>query len=692
MSDKINDRHLGRSAFVYIRQSTLQQVRNNTESGRRQYALEGRAKELGFNTVVVIDEDLGISGTGSHERPGFARLLAAVCNGEVGAVLALEASRLARNNRDWHHLIDLCVLTETLVIDAEGIYDPRLLNDRMLLGLKGTMSEFEIGVLRQRAQEAYRQKVQRGVVLTMVPIGYERSGDGGIEMTPDRQIQEAVRGLFQRFEAMGTLRQALLWYHQEQITFPRRRRYRGVTSMEWRLPDYQQLIRILKNPTYAGAFAHGRTRAQRQIVGGRSRKLAGRRVPLDQWTVLIKDHHPGYITWERYMKNLEQLKANSTKAHSTYAGAPRRGSAMLSGLLRCGKCGLKLSVGYRSSQGRNGRYQCLAGTRECGKPLCQSFAAFRVDQAVEAELLKACEPLAIEASLQAVTERKSETEQKRRMLEIALEKARYEVDRARRQYDAVDPANRLVAAELESRWNQALTHATEAELKLKSAISEPAPLSQQQREKLLLLGANLRLLWDDPSAPLELKKRIIRTVIREILVQVNDTSGKVELVIHWSGGVHTRLLVSKNRYGQNKNAASEKTVEMVRELAQGWSDRYIAQILNRIGSRTGPGNSWSETRVKTFRNQHHIAVFSAEAERPWLTMEEVSERLGVSVAVVRTMVKQGKLPARQIAQGVPWMIERHDLSRPEVLARVRDAKLGRKSPREDHLQITMPCL
>ena len=278
------------------------------------------------------------------------------------------------------------------------------------------------------------------------------------------------------------------------------------------------------------------------------------------------------------------------------------------------------------------------------------------------------------------------------MLEIALEKTRYEVDRARRQYDAVDPANRLVAAELESRWNQALNHGTEAELKLKSAVSEPAPLSQQQREKLLLLGANLRLLWDDLSAPLDLKKRIIRTVIREIVVQVNDASGKVELVIHWAGGVHTRLQVSKNRYGQNKNAANEKTVEMVRELAQGWSDRYIAQILNRIGSRTGPGNSWSETRVKTFRNQHHIAVFSAEAERPWLTMEEVSERLGVSVAVVRTMVKQGRLPARQIAHGVPWMIERHDLSRPEVLARVRDAKFGKRSPREDHQQITMPCL
>jgi len=692
MIDKINERHLSRSAFVYIRQSTLQQVRNNTESSRRQYALEERAKDLGFKTVVVIDEDLGISGTGSHERPGFARLLAAVCNGEVGAVFALEASRLARNNRDWHHLIDLCVLTETLVVDAEGTYDPRLLNDRMLLGLKGTMSEFEIGILRQRAQEAYRQKAQRGEVMTMVPIGYERSGSNGIEMTPDRQIQEAVRSLFQRFEAMGTLRQVLLWYRQEQLTFPSRRRAHGVTRIEWRLPVYQQLFRILKNPTYAGAFAHGKSRFQTTIVGGRSRKSYGRRVPLEQWPVLIKDHHAGYITWERYMKNLNILKGNSTKTHGANAGAPRQGSAMLSGLLRCAKCGLKLSVAYRGGQGHNGRYQCMAGTREQGKPVCQSFAAFRVDQAVEAEVLESCQPLGVEASIQSLTEKRAETEQKRRLLEVAREKARYEADRARRQYDAVDPANRLVAAELEARWNQALNDAAEAELRLTNVLGEPEPLSPEQQAKILSLGSNLRLLWDDPKAPLELKKRIVRTAIREIVVGIDDATSKVELVIHWAGGVHTRLCVKKNKYGRNKNAADEETVEIVRELAEGWSDRYIAQIMNRIGSRTGPGNSWSETRVKTFRNQHKIPVFSAGAERPWLTMEEVAEQLGVNVVVVRTMVKHGKLPARQIAPGVPWRIERQDLTRPEVTARIRDVKLGKKSPREDARQIVIPCI
>ncbi|MDC0325141.1 recombinase family protein [bacterium] len=692
MTDRIKPDHLERTAFVYIRQSTLQQVRHNTESGRRQYALEGRAKALGFKKVVVIDDDLGVSGTGNAERPGFAKLLAAVCNGEAGAVFALEASRLARNNRDWHHLIDLCVLTDTIVVDADGAYDPSRLNDRMLLGLKGTMSEFEIGILRQRAQEAYQQKVQRGEVLTMVPIGYDRRENNGIEKTCDRQIQEAVQNLFQRFEEMGTLRQALLWYHQEKVTFPRRQRREGITTIQWCLPDYQQLHRMLKNPTYAGAFAHGRRRTETNVVKGRPRKSYGHTVPQDEWSVLILNHHEGYIDWERYMKNQQQLKANSTKSHGGNATAPRSGNAMLSGLLRCSKCGLKLSVAYRGGPGRSGRYHCARGIKEMGKPSCQSFAAFRVDQAIEEEVIKACESMAVQASMQALKEEKSELRQIQKLLRTALEKAQYEVDRARRQYDAVDPANRLVAAELEARWNHALNNAAEAELRYTKASTEKVPLNEKQREKILSLGSNLQELWHDSKAPLELKKRIIRIAIREIVVQVNNVSAKVELLVHWSGGVHTRLEVRKNRVGQNKNAADEQTIEIVRELACCWSDRYIAQMLNRIGSRTGAGNGWSENRVRSFRGQHGIPVFKAEPDRPWLTMQEAAKRLGVSVAVVRTMVNHGRLPARQIATGLPWMIKPEDLTRTKVVERVDDVKLGRRTPRENVHQTIMPSI
>ena len=569
MSDKIANRHLERAAYVYVRQSTLQQVRNNLESSRRQYALKDRARALGFNKVVVLDGDLGISGTGSRERPGFGRLLAAVCNGEVGAVFALEASRLARNNRDWHHLIDLCVLTETLVVDAEGVYDPRLLNDRMLLGLKGTMSEFEIGILRQRAREAYNQKVQRGEVMTRVPVGYVRGGPAGIEMTPDREVQEAIRGVFFRFEQMGTLRQVFLWYHQQKILMPRLHVRDGVYSLMWSLPDYQFLLRILKSPTYAGAFAHGRTKSNSRVVDGRARKSGGHRVPLEQWEVLIKEHHPAYITWERYIENVKALASNRTKSHVARSGAPREGSALLAGLLRCRKCGHKMHVGYRGGSGPCGRYYCMTGSRGQGAPSCQCFAAFKVDRAVVDLVLETCQPFGIEASTQAMNGHRAEADQQRRMLELAGERARFEVDRARRQYDAVDPANRLVAAELEARWNVALVQASEAETRLQAEAVSIKPLDEDQRRRLMELGADLQRVWNDSAAPMELKKRILRTVINEIVADVNHATGYVDLQVHWVGGVHTQLHVRKNKTGHNQHAADQNTVELVADLAKG---------------------------------------------------------------------------------------------------------------------------
>jgi DNA invertase Pin-like site-specific DNA recombinase len=692
MKDKISTQHLERAAYVYVRQSTLHQVRHNVESHRRQYALRARAHELGFKNVRTIDDDLGVSGTGSRERPGFAKLLAAVCNGEAGAVFALEASRLARNNRDWHHLIDLCVLTETLVVDAEGIYDPRLLNDRMLLGLKGTMSEFELGILRQRAHEAYRQKVLRGEVLTRVPIGYVRSGITGIEMTPDRQVQEAIRGLFGLFGRLGTLRQALLWYHDEKVFFPRARVRDGASAILWDLPDYQQLLRILKSPVYAGAFAHGRTRCRSRVVEGRSRKSGGHRVPLEQWEILIKEHHMGYISWEQYLENLRVLASNRTKSHAVTCGAAREGSALLSGLLRCARCGHKLQVAYRGGLGNGARYCCLTGSRKDGKSLCQTFAAVKVDRAVADDVLEACQPLAVEASLQVLNATCAQQGEKRRMLELALERARYEVDRTRRQYDAVDPVNRLVAAELEARWNASLMEAQEAEARLSAASHAQPPITETQRARLLTLGGNLQELWNDPAAPVELRKRILRTVIQEIVVDLNHQSGHVELRIHWVGGIHTMLQVRKNQPGRNSKATNPDVVELVRELALAWSDGYIAAMLNRLGFETGPGNSWNETRVKNLRLYNKIPVYVEGTARSWRTMSEAAAELGVGVAVVRTMIARCLLPARQIAKGAPWMIEHADLKRPDVENQVRNARAGKYGPCRDDAQMLMPSL
>lgn len=378
---KTSEQHLCRTAMIYIRQSSLHQVKNNRESTRRQYALAERARHLGFRQVEVIDEDLGVSGSGHSQRPGFKRLIAAVCCGEVGAVFALEASRLARNNRDWHHLLELCMLSESVVVDGDGVYDPRVLNDRLLLGLKGTMSEFELGMLRQRAQESYRNKVARGEVLTRVPIGYVRDGCHGVAMTPDRRVQESIRGLFELFARFGTLRQTLLWYHQQGVHFPVGGGGGGDERIEWRLPNYQSLLRLVKNPVFAGAFAYGRTCSRSRIVEGRAIKSGGHKVAMDKWEVLIRDHHAACITWGQYMENQQTLKANSTRSHQVSAGAPREGDALLAGLLRCGKCGHKLQVRYRGA-GHGVRYSCTYGLREQGRSKCIQFGGSRVEQKI----------------------------------------------------------------------------------------------------------------------------------------------------------------------------------------------------------------------------------------------------------------------------------------------------------------------
>jgi DNA invertase Pin-like site-specific DNA recombinase len=351
MSDKISGHHLERGAYVYVRQSTPYQVRHHVEGKERQYALADRAKQLGFAKVIVIDDDLGRSGGGTHERPGFGRLLAAVCQGIAGAVFALEASRLARNNRDWHHLVDLCALAETLLIDSDGIYDPRVLNDRLLLGLKGSMAEFELGLLRQRAREAFEQKVKRGFALWELPVGFVRSEDGRIEKTPDRQVQQAIGNVFQKFQQLGSARQATIWFREERVSVPHVKPGTAGREVTWTLPSSGRIRQMLKNPCYGGAFAYGKTAPHTVIEEGRARQRSRYRKPQKEWKVLLLDHHSGYISWEKYLENQQRLEAN-VAWDGEGSGAPKVGSALLSGLLRCGRCGRKLQVAYSGNGGR----------------------------------------------------------------------------------------------------------------------------------------------------------------------------------------------------------------------------------------------------------------------------------------------------------------------------------------------------
>ena len=679
MNDKIRSEHLDRAAYVYVRQSSLQQVRQHREGQQRQYGLADRARLLGFTRVVVIDDDLGRSGTGKSERPGFGRLLTAVCEGTVGAVFALEASRLARNNRDWHHLIDLCAMTDTVLVDDDGIYDPGLINDRLLLGLKGTMSEFELSLFRQRARAAFEQKVKRGCALWELPVGFVRTDDDRVEKSPDRQVQQAIQSVFQKFRELGTARQTLLYFRDEQIRLPEVVRGTAGQDIVWRLPTQSRIHQIVRNPQYAGAFVYGRTGTTTVVVDGRSRTARRRKPRPEEWTVCLRDHHDGYITWDEYLHTQRVLEANVSGRSVTRTGAAKSGPAMLSGLLRCGRCGRMLGVAYGGHHGRVPRYACHGGRVDRGHAACLSIGSLRVDRAVVEQVLEAIQPAGVQAALEAIDAALHEDETKRQALELALEKARYETRRAQRQFDAVDPENRLVASELELRWNQSLAHVSELESRVQTLREQSEPLSERQQERLLALGTDLRALWQHPAAPVELKKRILRTLLEEIVVNNIDAPPQQVLHLHWKGGVHTELRVARNGTGQHRRVADDKAVELIVELSKVCDDKTIASILNRLGYRTGQGNTWRVHHVWNIRSYRQLPHYRQNAE--WLTLEAAARELGVSNTVIKRLISDGILPAQHVVECAPWVIERADVQRPSVQARIQAVHQGHKLSR-----------
>jgi DNA invertase Pin-like site-specific DNA recombinase len=481
------------SAYVYIRQSTADQLTHNHESRRRQYGLVDRARQLGWTAVEVIDDDLGRSG-GGIARPGFERLLAAICEARVGAVLAIEASRLARNGRNWHTLIEFCGLVGTIIVDEDGIYDPRHPNDRLLLGMKGTMSELELSLFRQRSQEALKQKARRGALVLGVAAGYVRVGRDRIEKNPDRRVRNALQLVFAKFAEFQSARQVHLWLRDEGIELPVRSRDGEARGVVWRLPAYNIVHNILTNPIYAGASAFGRTTSKVSVEQGRKRVRRGVHPPMAEWDVLIKDHHAAYITWEEFERNQRVIANNATgKGSATVKGAVRRGELLLPGLLRCGHCGRKLHVSY---SGKLGRYSCYGAPTNHGTARCITISGLSIDAAVGAEVLRILKPLGIDAAVRAIATQTSETSAAQRQLELSLQQARYEAAHARRQYDAVDPTNRLVAGELERRWNEALqaVHRIEGEIAAIVA-AKPPPLGERERQQLMQLGADLALAW-----------------------------------------------------------------------------------------------------------------------------------------------------------------------------------------------------
>jgi DNA invertase Pin-like site-specific DNA recombinase len=677
MSEKIRSEHLQRGAFVYVRQSTPYQVRNHLEGKERQYALAERAKQLGFSQVVVIDEDLGRSGSGSQERMGFGRLLASVCQGLVGAVFALEASRLARNNRDWHHLVDLCALAETLLIDTDGVYDPRSLNDRLLLGLKGSMAEFELGLLRQRARAAFEQKVSRGFTMWEVPIGFIRTEEGRLEKTPDRQVQQAIATVFQKFHQLGSARQATIWFREEQISLPHVKGGTAGKEVFWALPSGGRILQMLRNPCYGGAFAYGKTAPRTVIEDGRARSQSRYRKPQNEWKVLLVDHHSGYISWEEYLENQRRLEANVAWADEG-SGAAKAGTALLSGLLRCGRCGRKLQVVYSGNGGRVPRYSCRGDRGYRGSSSCLTIGSLRVDRVVVHSVLATIQPAGIEAAITLSECAQAEDDEKRKALDLALERARYEANRARRQFDAVEPENRLVAGELEARWNNALEQVAALEARIAAMGERSAPISDEKKTELMALGDDVRTLWDHPDAPVQLKKRILRTVLNEIIVQSERDSSSHRLILHWAGGIHTELSVERNPSGQHRRRAERTVIDLVSELTKVCPDKAIAAILNRLGYKTGQEKSWNASRVAGLRGYHKIEPF--QKQDGWVTREQAAELLKVSNTVIKRLIREQVLPATQVVLCAPWVIDRKDLELPAVQAQVQAVHCGRRLP------------
>ena len=658
---KITADHLARGAFVYIRQSTADQLVHNRESQRRQYGLAGRAKQLGWANVEVVDDDLGRSG-GGIARPGFERLLAAICEGRVGAVFAIEASRLARNGRDWHTLIEFCGLVGTVIVDEDGIYDPRHPNDRLLLGMKGTMSELELSLFRQRSQEALKQKARRGALFLGVAAGYVKIGHDRIVKDPDRRVQDALGVVFAKFAELQSVRQAHAWLREEGIALPTAchstAEGRGV---DWRAPLYNTVHNILTNPVYAGAYAFGRTTSKVSVEEGRKRVRRGVRRPLAEWDVLLKDQHEGYISWAEFERNQQVIANNATGKGSALArGAARNGELLLAGLLRCGHCGRKMYVAYG---GKAGRYLCQGALVNHGAERCISFGGLRADHAVGTEVLRVLKPLGVDAAVKAMDAQAGGTSAAKRQLELALQRARFEVAHARRQYDAVDPANRLVASELERRWNEALqaVHRIESEIAAIEA-RKPAPLGEEERRQLMQLGADLALAWSHPAATSATRKRIVRAALTEIVVRVE--AEHIEMILHWQGGDHTALKLTKNGVGKHRWTIPEDTLSLVRELARLMPDRQIARLLNRAGKPTGRGNGWTQARVCSFRSHHGIAVHrSGEwAERGEITLEAAAQIMDVSVMTALRMVRRCIVKGRQVCRGAPWAIKAEDVA------------------------------
>lgn len=671
---RIDRQHLDRGAIVYIRQSDPRQVREHLESTALQRGLLERAIELGWPKPKLIEDDLGISAGGFAERPGFQWLLTQVTLRKVGVILCMDASRLSRNSTDWAQLFQLCGYFDTLIADAQQVYDISVPNDRLVLHIKGTVAELELSSLKDRLHAGLEAKAARGELKVVLPPGYVYDADDQIIMDPDERVQQALRSMFEQFEHTTSVRQLALTYLDSHTLFPIRKPGRR-GGIEWKLPPRYVLQTLLGHPIYAGVYSRGRTQQYIEYAEGKLVKRTRRISSPDDWRVRIADHHEAYITWEQYLENRAKLAdARPRWAMDDNRTAVREGKALLAGILRCGHCGRKLRVIYNRAS--SAMYHCDGGGPR-GTNRCLSFGGKYVDDAISEQLCRAVEPLAIEAAERAFALEQEERERSAQQARLRVQQAQYNADRAFEQYDLADPKNRLVADNLEKRLNEKLAEVQAAQQDLDRRIAEQPPLTEEQREEIRSLSRDFPRLWTHEDTPTELRKQLLRVAIREVVVRRENH--QLIFTVHWVGETCTQVTVTKRSTPVGCRTDPSLT-ELVRELAKTLGDGEIARILNMKKLLTPRGLLWTQTRVSSFRTNHRIKKGKVHDDPELLNCKQAREYLGISWNGLQGLVRRGVLDTNQVTDFAPWRLSRAELDSDEVQSLVAALKANGRLP------------
>ncbi len=669
LSSKVTTTHQAKLAYIYIRQSSLSQLTRHTASTELQYELVERVATLGWprERIQVIDDDLGKSGTSAEHRSGFQRLIAEIGLARVGLVASIDASRLARNNRDWYHLLELCALFGTVIADGEQLYDPALYHDRLLLGLSGIMSEVELHHIKMRLHAGERHKAERGELRQGLPVGLERQRDSQVILHPDAEIQARLQLVFEKFEELGSARAVMRYLQQAGLPLPTRPpNGPGPHEVVWQPARASRVLAILHNPAYAGAYVYGRTSAEPTLrANGQPRRGQVRR-PMSQWPVCLPNVYPAYISWEQYLRNQARLLENQNRYQQERHGVPRKGQALLQGIILCGRCGARMRLRYSGPQGEYPVYECTLAHHQYGQPRCQEVRALRVDAEIERLLLHALEPDKVALAVAAYAQAEREADGLQRQWQLRVERATYEVERAQRQYQLVEPENRLVARSLEQQWEEKL-RAREAveEAYQQWRTHQQKTITNSDREEILRLGEDLPSVWHAPTTTNADRKQILRLVIQAVVVDSKREPGQVWCRIIWQTGAMSEYTFRRNTSSYSQHPQRATLQQRVCEL-HGLQklDAEIAAVLNTEGFRTARGRSFSSDLVWLLRHHWQIPTVKANgtAQNPgqWpdgtYSVEGVAAAVGVIGGTVYKWIREGRLQGQQLTKGMPWKI------------------------------------